>query len=196
MNLEGERRLPAAIDQAWAALNDPAVLKACITGCESLDLTGEDEYTAVMAVRIGPVNAKFKGRLRLLNVQPPNSYTIEFDGQGGVAGFGKGAADVALTADGTETILKYTAKAQVGGKIAQIGSRLVDSAAEKVSGEFFNAFEKYLLDLRTAGQAPRKRPPRRPRARRLVRALSRRRLFVWPHLPRPVRRRLEYRGAG
>ena len=89
MNLEGERRLPAAIDQAWAALNDPAVLKACITGCESLDLTGEDEYTAVMAVRIGPVNAKFKGRLRLLNVQPPNSYTIEFDGQGGVAGFGK-----------------------------------------------------------------------------------------------------------
>ena len=153
MNLEGERRLPAGIDQAWAALNDPAVLKACITGCESLDLTGEDEYTAVMAVRIGPVNAKFKGRLRLLNVQPPNSYTIEFDGQGGVAGFGKGAADVALTADGAETVLKYTAKAQVGGKIAQIGSRLVDSAAEKVSGEFFNAFEKYLLDLRTAGQA-------------------------------------------
>ena len=102
MNLEGERRLPAAIDLAWAALNDPAALKACITGCESLELTGEDEYTAVMAVRIGPVNAKFKGRLRLLNVQPPTSYTIEFDGQGGVAGFGKGAADVALTPEGDE----------------------------------------------------------------------------------------------
>ncbi|HPU51580.1 MAG TPA: carbon monoxide dehydrogenase subunit G [Burkholderiaceae bacterium] len=162
MNLEGERRLPAAIDQAWAALNDPAVLKACITGCESLELTGDNEYTAVMAVRIGPVNAKFKGRLRLLNVQPPNAYTIEFDGQGGVAGFGKGAADVALTADGSETVLRYTAKAQVGGKIAQIGSRLVDSAAEKVSGEFFTAFEKYLLDLRAATEAAAAAPAAMP----------------------------------
>ncbi len=150
MNLEGERRLPADIEHAWTALNDPQALKACITGCESLDLTGPDEYTAVMVVRIGPVNAKFKGRLRLLNVQAPNSYTIEFDGQGGVAGFGKGAADVALTADGQETVLRYTAKAQVGGKIAQIGSRLVDSAAEKVAGEFFTAFEKYLLAQRAA----------------------------------------------
>jgi carbon monoxide dehydrogenase subunit G len=149
MNLEGERRLPARIEQAWAALNDPQALKACITGCESMELTGEDEYTVVMAVRIGPVNARFKGRLRLLNVQPPSSYTIDFDGQGGVAGFGKGSADVVLTAEGEQTVLRYTAKAQVGGKIAQIGSRLVDSAANKVAGEFFTAFEKYLLDLAT-----------------------------------------------
>lgn len=153
MNLEGERRLPAGIEQAWNALNDPLALKACITGCESLELTGQDEYTVVLALRIGPVNARFKGRLRLLNVQAPVSYTIEFDGQGGVAGFGKGAADVVLTADGEETVLRYTAKAQVGGKIAQIGSRLIDSAAEKVAGEFFSAFEKYLLDSRTAALA-------------------------------------------
>jgi carbon monoxide dehydrogenase subunit G len=144
MNLQGERRLPAPIDQAWAALNDPAALKACITGCESLERTGDDEYAVVMAVRVGPVNARFKGRLRILNIQPLSSYTIEFDGQGGVAGFGKGSADVALTADGAETVLRYGAKAQVGGKIAQIGSRLVDSAAEKVAGEFFSAFESYL----------------------------------------------------
>jgi carbon monoxide dehydrogenase subunit G len=150
MNLEGERRLPARIEQAWAALNDPQALKACITGCESMELTGEDEYTVVMAVRIGPVNARFKGRLRLLNVQPPSSYTIDFDGQGGVAGFGKGSADVVLTSEGEQTVLRYTAKAQVGGKIAQIGSRLVDSAANKVAGEFFTAFEKYLVDLAAA----------------------------------------------
>jgi len=104
----------------------------------------------VMAVRVGPVNARFKGRLRILNIQPLTSYTIEFDGQGGVAGFGKGSADVALTAEGSETILRYGAKAQVGGKIAQIGSRLVDSAAEKVAGEFFSAFENYLKQQQAA----------------------------------------------
>lgn len=161
MNLEGERRLPATVETAWAALNDPAALKACITGCESLEKTGDDEFTAVMAVRIGPVNAKFKGRLRLVNVQPPTAYTIEFDGQGGVAGFGKGSADVSLAADGDETVLRYVAKAQVGGKIAQIGSRLVDSAAEKVAGDFFGAFEGYLLERKTAGaaEAPVAEPP-------------------------------------
>jgi carbon monoxide dehydrogenase subunit G len=153
MNLQGERRLPASPAQAWAALNDPQALKACITGCESLELTGPDEYSVVMAVRVGPVNARFKGRLRLLNIQPLQSYTIEFDGQGGVAGFGKGSADVALSADGDQTLLRYGAKAQVGGKIAQIGSRLVDSAAEKVAGEFFAAFEKYLTE-QAAAAAP------------------------------------------
>lgn len=150
MNLQGERRLPAPIAQAWAALNDPQALKACITGCESLERTGDDEYAVVMAVRVGPVNARFKGRLRILNIQPLTSYTIEFDGQGGVAGFGKGSADVALTAEGDETMLRYGAKAQVGGKIAQIGSRLVDSAAEKVAGEFFSAFENYLKHQQAA----------------------------------------------
>jgi len=163
MNLQGERRLPASPEQAWAALNDPQALKACITGCESLELTGPDEYSVVMAVRVGPVNARFKGRLRLLNIQPLQSYTIEFDGQGGVAGFGKGSADVALSADGDQTLLRYGAKAQVGGKIAQIGSRLVDSAAEKVAGEFFAAFEKYLTEQAAAaapaGEGPAEAAP-------------------------------------
>jgi carbon monoxide dehydrogenase subunit G len=154
MNLQGERRLPAPIELAWAALNDPQALKACITGCESLELTGENEYTAVLGVRIGPVNARFKGRLRLLNIQPLSSYTIEFDGQGGVAGFGKGSADVSLSADGAESILRYAAKAQVGGKIAQIGSRLVDSAAEKIAGEFFAAFENYLTAQQAQAAGP------------------------------------------
>ena len=154
MNLQGERRLPAPIAQAWAALNDPEALKACITGCESLERTGDDEYAVVMAVRVGPVNARFKGRLRILNIQPLTSYTIEFDGQGGVAGFGKGSADVALTADGAQTVLRYGAKAQVGGKIAQIGSRLVDSAAEKVAGEFFSAFESYLKNQQATAAPP------------------------------------------
>jgi len=140
MNLQGERRLPAPIELAWAALNDPQALKACITGCESLELTGENEYTAVLGVRIGPVNARFKGRLRLLNIQPLSSYTIEFDGQGGVAGFGKGSADVSLSADGPESILRYSAKAQVGGKIAQIGQRLIDGVARKLADEFFDKF--------------------------------------------------------
>ncbi|MBU6271519.1 MAG: carbon monoxide dehydrogenase subunit G [Betaproteobacteria bacterium] len=158
MNLQGERRLPASPEQAWTALNDPQALKACITGCESLELTGPDEYSVVMAVRVGPVNARFKGRLRLLNIQPLQSYTIEFDGQGGVAGFGKGSADVALSADGDHTLLRYGAKAQVGGKIAQIGSRLVDSAAEKVAGEFFAAFEKYLTE-QAAAAAPAAEAP-------------------------------------
>lgn len=154
MNLQGERRLPAPIELAWAALNDPQALKACITGCESLELTGENEYTAVLGVRIGPVNARFKGRLRLLNIQPLSSYTIEFDGQGGVAGFGKGSADVSLSADGAESILRYAARAQVGGKIAQIGSRLVDSAAEKIAGEFFAAFENYLKAQQAQAAGP------------------------------------------
>ena len=140
MNLQGERRLPAPIELAWAALNDPQALKACITGCESLDLTGDNEYTAVMGVRIGPVNARFKGRLRLLNIQPLASYTIEFDGQGGVAGFGKGSADVSLAAEGAETVLRYSAKAQVGGKIAQLGGRLIDGVAKKNADAFFSKF--------------------------------------------------------
>ena len=154
MELQGDRLIPAPLDKTWAALNDPETLKACITGCESLERTGDDAFAAVVAVKVGPVSARFKGNLKLSNVQAPHSYTINFDGQGGVAGFGKGSADVALSADGDQTLLRYGAKAQVGGKIAQIGSRLVDSAAEKVAGEFFAAFEKYLTEQAAAAAAP------------------------------------------
>ena len=136
--------MPASVDATWAALNDPDALKACIAGCESLDRTGPDAYSAVVALRVGPVSARFKGNLQMTNVQAPNSYTINFDGQGGVAGFGKGSADVALTPQGAGTLLKYNARATVGGKMAQVGARLIDAAAGKITEDFFKAFEAHL----------------------------------------------------
>jgi carbon monoxide dehydrogenase subunit G len=145
MELNGERLIPASIDATWAALNDPETLKACITGCESLERTGDDAFAAVVAMKIGPVSARFKGNLTMTDVQPPNGYTIHFDGQGGVAGFGKGSAHVALTAEGAAaTKLVYVAKATVGGKMAQIGSRLIDATAAKITDDFFKAFEAQL----------------------------------------------------
>ena len=151
MELQGERTIPASVDTTWSALNDPEVLKSCIAGCESLERSGPDAMTAVVALKVGPVSARFKGNLSMTNVQAPNSYTINFDGQGGVAGFGKGAADVALTAQSAQqTLLKYTARATVGGKMAQIGSRLIDATAAKITEDFFKAFEAHLQ----AGVAP------------------------------------------
>ncbi len=144
MNLQGERVIPATPETTWAALNDPATLQACITGCESLERVGDDEYLATIAMRIGPVNARFKGRLQLQNVVAPSSYTIAFDGQGGAAGFGKGSADVRLSPDADGTRLTYAAKAQIGGKLAQVGSRLIDGAAAKITDDFFTAFESRL----------------------------------------------------
>ena len=144
MELQGERLIPADVDKTWAALNDPDALKACIAGCETLERTGPDAYTAVVALKVGPVSARFKGNLQMTNVQAPNSYTINFDGQGGVAGFGKGSADVALTPQGAGTLLKYNARATVGGKMAQVGARLIDAAAGKITEDFFKAFEANL----------------------------------------------------
>jgi uncharacterized protein len=144
MELKGERLIPAPVESTWAALNNPEVLKGCIAGCESLERSGDDSYQALVAVRVGPVSARFKGKLQLSNVKAPYSYTIHFDGQGGVAGFGKGSADVTLVAEGTQTRLSYVAQAQVGGKLAQVGSRLVDAAAGKIAEDFFAAFEATL----------------------------------------------------
>jgi carbon monoxide dehydrogenase subunit G len=144
MELQGERLIPASVDATWAALNDPETLKACIAGCESLERTGDDAFAAVVALKVGPVSARFKGNLQMTNIQPPNGYTINFDGQGGVAGFGKGSADVALTPDGANTLLKYNARATVGGKMAQVGARLIDAAAGKITEDFFKAFEAQL----------------------------------------------------
>jgi len=155
MEMNSERLIPAPIDVTWAALNEPAVLQACISGCESLERTADGAYSALVAVRIGPVSARFKGHLKLTDVQPPHSYTIHFDGQGGVAGFGKGAADVKLAPEGTQTRLAYAARAQVGGKLAQIGSRLVDAAARKIAEDFFKAFEAHLQAGGDAGAEAR-----------------------------------------
>ena len=154
MELQGERLIPASVDTTWAALNDPDELKACIAGCESLERTGDDAFSALVAVKVGPVSARFKGNLKMTNVQAPNSYTINFDGQGGIAGFGKGSADVALTPDGTQTRLAYAARAQVGGKLAQVGSRLIDAAASKIADDFFKAFEARLQARQAPAAAP------------------------------------------
>ena len=151
MELSGQRTIPASVEATWVALNDPETLKACIAGCESLERTGDDAFAAVVAVKVGPVSARFKGNLKMTSVQAPNSYTINFDGQGGIAGFGKGSADVALTPAGPQqTKLAYAARAQVGGKLAQVGSRLIDAAAAKIADDFFKAFEARLQ----ARQAP------------------------------------------
>ena len=153
MELTGERLIPAPLRTTWDALNDPDILKECITGCESLERTEPDTFAAVVAVKVGPVNARFRGTLKMTNVQAPHSYTINFDGQGGVAGFGKGSADVSVSEEGQQTRLKYAARAQVGGKIAQIGSRLIDAAAAKISEDFFAAFETRLRPAQPQGAA-------------------------------------------
>jgi carbon monoxide dehydrogenase subunit G len=152
MELQGERLIAATVEQTWASLNDPQVLKACIAGCESLERSGPDAMTALVALKVGPVSARFKGNVSMTNIHAPNGYTINFDGQGGVAGFGKGSADVTLTAEGEQaTRLKYAARATVGGKMAQIGSRLVDATAAKLAEDFFKAFEAH---LQPATQSP------------------------------------------
>ena len=156
MELNGERLIPASVERTWVALNDPETLKSCIAGCESLERTGADAFAAVVAMKIGPVSARFRGNLRMSEVNAPHGYTIHFDGQGGAAGFGKGSADVKLEAQGESTTrLAYLARATVGGKMAQIGSRLVDATAAKITDDFFKAFEAQVRSQLPAGvEAP------------------------------------------
>lgn len=145
MQLTSQQALPVSQAIAWEALNDTAILQAAIPGCESITATGENAYEVALTAAIGPVKAKFKGKLLLSDLQPPTSYVINFEGQGGTAGHGKGQATVRLESTGPNTtLLHYTATASVGGKIAQIGSRLIDMAAQKMAGEFFTAFEQQL----------------------------------------------------
>jgi carbon monoxide dehydrogenase subunit G len=139
--IEGEERIAAPIDKVWAALNDPAVLKECIPGCQSLEKKSDTELAATVVLKIGPIKATFNGEVTLKNLKPPHSYTIQGEGKGGVAGFAKGGADVTLSADGDDaTTLKYAARADVGGKIAQLGSRLITSTSKKLAGQFFSTF--------------------------------------------------------
>ncbi len=143
MDMTGEYRIPAPREKVWAALNDPAVLKASLPGCESLEMASDHEFAATVIAKVGPVKAKFNGNVTLLNLSPPESYTISGEGKGGAAGFAKGGADVKLTeVSANETILTYTAKADVGGKLAQLGSRLIDATAKKMADEFFDNFAK------------------------------------------------------
>ena len=141
--IEGEERITAPIDRVWAALNDPEVLKQSIPGCQSLEKTSDTELAATVVLKIGPIKATFNGEVTLKNLKPPHSYTIQGEGKGGIAGFAKGGADVTLSEDGPEaTVLRYEAKADVGGKIAQLGSRLITSTSKKLAGEFFSTFSE------------------------------------------------------
>ena len=150
MEMKGEQLVPASQANTWAALNDPEILKVCVPGCESIERVADNEYAVLMTARIGPVAAKFKGKLTLSDLKPPQSYSIAFEGQGGVAGFGKGGAQVQLAPEADGTRLTYQVKANVGGKLAQIGSRLVDAAARKLANDFFTAFNDKVASLHGA----------------------------------------------
>lgn len=142
MEMTGEQLIPLPQAATWKALNDPAVLKDCIPGCESIENLGGDEYQVVLTAKVGPVSAKFKGRMKVTDADPPRAYTLHFEGQGGVAGFAKGEASVALRPEGDNTLLTYNAKANIGGKLAQVGARLIDGVARQLAGKFFEAFSR------------------------------------------------------
>jgi len=144
MEFAGEQLIPRPQGVTWSSLTDPEVLKVCIPGCESMDKVADNEYAMVMGAKVGPVSAKFKSKITLADVDAPNSYTLIFEGQGGVAGFAKGEAHVRLSPDGDATRLQYTAKAMIGGKLAQVGSRLVDGVAKKLAENFFTKFNEHV----------------------------------------------------
>ena len=144
MELTDEIIIPAPRDAVYKALNDVDVLKTCIPGCEELDREGENELVAKVTLKVGPVKARFGGRVTLDSSKAPDAFSLAGEGDGGVAGFAKGGADVELIEDGDQTILRYTAKAETGGKIAQLGGRLILSTAKKLSKQFFGTFEKVM----------------------------------------------------
>ena len=157
MKMSGEELIPARRERVWAALNDPEVLKQAIAGCESIEKTSPTNLEATVVAKVGPVKAKFGGAVTMSDLDPPNGYTISGEGTGGAAGFAKGGAKVALTEDGGVTVLSYTVNATVGGKLAQIGSRLIDSTAKKMANDFFAKFAEVV-----GGGAPAEAAPLRP----------------------------------
>lgn len=156
MEMTSSRVVPAPPEVVWAALNDPEALKACLPGCESLERVGDNEWRATMAAKVGPVSARFSGTMRMTDSHPPSGYTLKFEGQGGAAGFANGEAKVTLApSDGGHTLLTYAVHAQVGGKLAQIGSRLIDGAAAKLAEDFFARFSEHVAPSAAAvAEAP------------------------------------------
>lgn len=142
MEMTGEQLIALPQQATWDALNDTAVLMACIPGCDSIDKQSDNEYLLTMTAKVGPVSAKFKGKMTLTDVQAPDAYTLQFEGQGGIAGFAKGEAQVRLTPESDGTRLSYNVKASIGGKLAQVGARLIDGVAKKMAEQFFTAFNK------------------------------------------------------
>jgi len=150
MELNDEIRIDAPRDTVYAALNDPEILKACIPGCEDLVKHSDTNLEAKVVLKIGPVKARFSGTVTLNPENPPEHFSLTGEGSGGAAGFAKGGADVVLKADGEATLLTYTAKAEIGGKLAQLGSRLVTSTSKKLAGKFFTAFQEHMNARQTA----------------------------------------------
>ncbi len=142
MEMTGEQLIALPRQAVWDALNDTAVLMDCIPGCDSIEKQSDSEYLLTMTAKVGPVSAKFKGKMTLLDAQAPEAYTLQFEGQGGVAGFAKGKARVTLAEEGSQTRLSYGVKANIGGKLAQVGARLIDGVAKKMAEQFFTAFNK------------------------------------------------------
>ena len=153
MQMNGEYRIPAPRQAVWDALNDPEILKQCIPGCDELARTEDGGFEAKVTAKVGPVRAKFGGKVELSDIDPPNGYTISGQGTGGAAGFAKGGAKVSLAEDGGETVLSYTVDASVGGKLAQIGSRLIDATAKKMADDFFSKFAELVGGGGAAGEA-------------------------------------------
>lgn len=142
MEMTGEQLIPLPQQATWDALNDTAILIDCIPGCDSMDKQSDNEFLLTMTAKVGPVSAKFKGRMTLTEVSAPDAYTLHFEGQGGVAGFAKGEARVSLSPGDGGTLLSYGVKANIGGKLAQVGARLIDGVAKKMAEQFFTAFNK------------------------------------------------------
>lgn len=146
MQMQGRRQLSASAEQAWAALNDPEVLKQCIPGCQKFELESDHTYNTVAQIKIGPVSAKFTGKVTLSDIEPPHKYTLNFEAQGGVAGHGRGVSHVSLVENEDGVELQYTVESQIGGKLAQLGQRLIDGAAKSMADDFFKRFEKVLAE--------------------------------------------------
>lgn len=142
MEMTGEQLVLLPQAATWEALHDPAILKDCVPGCEAITKTSDTEYDVLMVAKVGPVSAKFKGKMTVSDADPPRAYTLKFEGQGGVAGFARGEAVISLAPEGASTRLSYIAKATVGGKLAQVGARLIDGVAKQLAGKFFDSFNK------------------------------------------------------
>lgn len=155
MNMNGSQRIEAPQNKVWAALNDPEILKQSIPGCESIEKLSDTQMKATVTFKVGPVKASFAGNVTLSDIDPPNGYTISGEGSGGAAGFAKGSAKVQLQPDGQSTILNYTVNAEMAGKIAQLGSRLIDSAANKLANEFFERFSQVVAPHAQSGKPDR-----------------------------------------
>ncbi len=183
MDMTGSERIAAPRERVYAALNDPEILKAALPGCEAIEKTSDTEMTATVVTKVGPVKAKFQGAVTLSDLDPPHGYTISGEGKGGPAGFAKGGAKVRLEEDGGATVLHYEVKADVGGKLAQLGSRLIDGTAKKLSGEFFSRFAELVAEPQAeaaaapAAEAPAVEAP--PAAAAPAPAAAGSRLWIW-----------------